>query len=721
MKRALSTLLVILILVLSACTSQASVDTANQPAAAPTAVSNQAAATAVITEAAPTPAAEEAATEEAEAQASTAGTTLNTDYENAVSLQLQLLLGTLSLRGTDLAVTEEQAAVLLPLWTTYQTLSSSMMPTPGGPDSTPQSTDTDTQAEIEAVVADIQAAMTSEQLAAITEMQITQETAMTIMEELGITMGGSQPGGGGMPPDGQAPQGTPPDGGGAMPPGGGEPPQGTPPADGEMPQGTPPADMGTPPADGGPQGTSPDGGGMVPPQVIDMLIQWLAETSGDTSAAAGAAAQNMPEGTPGGASLQLPGGASGGDSSSDYTITAVYTQDGGSETKSGERYAATNTDESAVYVINGGDLTLSDATITSSGDTSSSDASSFYGLNAAVLAASGGSITLSDSTISTSGSGANGAFATGAGSSVVLSNVTITATGGGGHGVMATNGGSITLTDVNMNTSGKNSGVIATDRGSGTINVTGGIVTASGQDSPGIYSTGIIVVTGATITATGAEAAVIEGANSINLTDTDLSSSKENKWGVMIYQSMSGDAEGTRGVFTMKGGSLAYTAASGPLFYVTNSTGVITLKGVTVIASSGTLISAAGNDRWGPSGSNGGTVIFTADGQTMAGNMTADAISSLTLTLQNGSKLTGAINAEQTAKAADLTLDGASTWNVTADSHLTCLNNAEGISGTKITNITGNGHTVTYDASSCSTLSGKSYTLTGGGYLQPAD
>jgi len=64
------------------------------------------------------------------------------------------------------------------------------------------------------------------------------------------------------------------------------------------------------------------------------------------------------------------------------------------------------------------------------------------------------------------------------------------------------------------------------------------------------------------------------------LVDTDLSSSMADKWGVMIYQSMSGDAQGTRGVFTMGGGSLANTATTGPLFYVTNSTGVITLQGV---------------------------------------------------------------------------------------------------------------------------------------------
>jgi len=149
---------------------------------------------------------------------------------------------------------------------------------------------------------------------------------------------------------------------------------------------------------------------------------------------------------------------------------------------------------------------------------------------------------------------------------------------------MATEGGSLTLTDVDMTTAGANSGAIATDRGSGTIVVTGGSATTSGQDSPAIYSTGKIIVSGALLSATGSEAAVIEGGNSIDLTGTSLSSSKE-KWGIMIYQSMSGDAEGRRGVFSMTGGALNYTPAKGPLFYVTNSTGVITLKGVSVITA----------------------------------------------------------------------------------------------------------------------------------------
>jgi hypothetical protein len=303
---------------------------------------------------------------------------------------------------------------------------------------------------------------------------------------------------------------------------------------------------------------------------------------------------------------------------------------------------------------------------------------------------------------------------------VTLSNVTIQATNDGGHGVMATNGGVVTLTNVNMTTAGKNSGVIATDRGGGTITATGGSVTASGQDSPALYSTGSLIVSDATLAATGAEAAVIEGANSIELTNCTLTSSVADKWGVMIYQSMSGDAQGTRGVFTMSGGSLAYTSATGPLFYVNNSTGIITLKDVAVTARSGILIDASANSRWGTSGSNGGNVEFTGDGQTLVGNITADNISTVALTLQNGSALTGTINTAYTAKRVSLTLDASSTWTVTADSYPTCLSDAGGISGTNITNITGNGHTVYYDAASCPALGGLTYTLNGGGTLTPA-
>ena len=395
------------------------------------------------------------------------------------------------------------------------------------------------------------------------------------------------------------------------------------------------------------------------------------------------------------------------------TYYATYTLNGGTASQANQTYTATAIDTSGVWVTNSGVLTLLNPIIGTSGNTSSTDSSSFAGLNAGLLVTSG-SATVTGGTISTTGTGANGAFTYNAGSTLSLTNTTINATGDGGHAVMATGAATLTATNVNMTTTGGSGSAVATDRGGGTITVTGGIVNTSGNNSADIYSTGNITVTGATMRSTGAETAVIEGANSITLNNTALTTTKD-KWGVMIYQSMSGDATGTKGTFTMTGGSLTSTGATGPLFYVNNSTGLINLKGVTLSAGSGVLVSAAAG-AWGTSGSNGGNVVLTADGQTMTGDMIADNISTIALTLKNSSTLTGKLT------KASINLDAASLWSVTGNSVLTSLTDSAGVSGTSLANIKGNGYTVTYDSSlsANSYLGGKTYTLTGGGTLTPA-
>jgi hypothetical protein len=622
---------------------------------------------------------------------------LNADYDGAASVELQLVVGTLKLAGTELAITTEQAAVLLPLWSQVQTLAQNM-----GPGQASSATDADTQSQVDALLEQIQAAMTDEQIQYIADLQITSESAQTIETELGITLGGGPMAGG--QSGGQnatnntSPQGQPPSDAqqgqqGQAPSGNGGQPGSQIPSGGQAPQGQ------------APSGNGNQAGGMMPPQLIQAVIAALQEISGVQAST----------GTQGAMGMQAPGDSS---ASSSVSLTGAYTLATGSETQAGQAYTSGTDDQSAILVTNDAALRLSNATVTTSGNTSSNDSSSFYGLNAAVLAANGGAIDMTDSTITTTGSGANGAFSTGSGSTVDLSSVTIDASGDGAHGVMATQGGALTMTDVDITTAGGSSSAVATDRGGGTIIVVGGKVATSGGNSAGIYSTGAISVTGGTFTSTGAEAAVIEGANSIILNDTAMLSSFAGKWGVMIYQSFSGDAQGSRGTFSATGGSLTYTPTDGPLFYVTNSTGVINLSGVALSTGSGILVRAAAGN-WGNSGSNGGTVLLTADGQILTGDMLADDISAITITLQNGSTLTGGLNAAHTAQAMNLALDAGSTWTVTADSYLTCLTDASGISGTSITNIIGNGHTVYYDASACPALSGGTYTLTSGGTLTP--
>lgn len=403
-----------------------------------------------------------------------------------------------------------------------------------------------------------------------------------------------------------------------------------------------------------------------------------------------------------------------GDTSSTTIITgtAAYTQSRGTVTKSSQTITASDTDESGVKITDSGTFALSDSMITTTGSSSSEDNSNFYGLNAGVLAESGSNITLSNTTINTSGSGANAVFATGSGSSVTLSDVTINTSADSSRGLDATLTGTINATNVNITTAGTHCAALATDRGQGAVNATGGTMTTNGVDSPGIYSTGNITVSDAKITANGSEAAVVEGKNSISLTNTILSGAK--KRGVMMYQSFSGDAEVGTSSFTMNGGSLS--AAEGPLFYATNTDTVIELKGVDATAASGTLLTASA-DSWGTTGSNGATVNFKADSQTLTGNITCDSICSITATLQNSSILKGSINTDNTAKSMALTLDSTSKWIVTGTSYLTSLTDAD----TTLANIDDNGFNIYYDSSSSanSWLKGSTYTLTDGGKLIP--
>lgn len=104
-----------------------------------------------------------------------------------------------------------------------------------------------------------------------------------------------------------------------------------------------------------------------------------------------------------------PGGNPPGGPSTSVTYYATYKLDGGTATQSGQTYSATAADTSGVWVANSGVLTLTNPTILTSGNTSSQDNSSFYGLNAGLLATSG-SASVTGGTITTSGLGANGGF-----------------------------------------------------------------------------------------------------------------------------------------------------------------------------------------------------------------------------------------------------------------------------------------------------------------------
>lgn len=436
-----------------------------------------------------------------------------------------------------------------------------------------------------------------------------------------------------------------------------------------------------------------------------------ANTSQDQSTSTN---MQAPPSIPGGQGAPDGQGGSGGyGTQAKVTGTAAYTQSGDTVTQSNQDITATEANESIIKVSDGGTYTLTNSTLTKSGgDTSSEDNSNFYGLNAGVLAEAGSQINLYGCTISTSTDGSNGVFATGEGATINVSNVTIKTTSDSSRGLDATLKGTVIGKNVTITTEGTHCAGLATDRGNGTITVDGADITTNGTDSPGIYSTGTISAANAKITATGSEAAVVEGKNSIALTDTTISGAKKN--GVMLYQSFSGDAEVGTSSFTMTNGKL--TAGTGALFYVTNTDSIISLKNVDATETSGILL-AANADRWGTTGANGGTVTLNADTQTLTGDVTGDNISNITISLKNGSILKSTINKANTAKTMAVSLDSSSVWNVTGTSYLTSLTDED----STLANIKDNGNTIYYDASASadSWLNGKTITLADGGKLTP--
>ncbi|WP_026659072.1 hypothetical protein [Butyrivibrio sp. AC2005] len=469
----------------------------------------------------------------------------------------------------------------------------------------------------------------------------------------------------GNPPDGEKPDGEAPNG---------EAPNG------EAPNGEAP---GNPPDGQAPDGEAPGN----PP---------------DGEKPDGEAPGNPPDGAPGGF-----GGTGQSSADIDYeaatTITAAVESDG-------QTYETEIADESALLISTNEEVTISNATVTKTGDSDGGDNCNFYGLNAAVLVKDGSTTTITGATITSDADGANGVFsyggnggkngADGDGTTVNISDSTITTTGDGSGGIMTTGGGVTNAKNLTIETSGRSSAAIRTDRGGGTVTVDGGEYTTNGLGSPAIYSTADITVSNATLTSTQSEGVCIEGMNSITLSDCDMTVENTNMNGnatfldsIMIYQSMSGDADSGTSTFSMSGGSL--TSKNGHVFHVTNTNAVINLSDVTIknFDSEDILMSVC-DDGWNGAGN---VATVNADNQELSGTILVGDNSELTLNLTNGSAFKGSISGEITNAKGEtvstevgtvaVSIDAESTWTLTEDTYITSFDG-------DASSVVSNGHTL---------------------------
>ena len=434
-----------------------------------------------------------------------------------------------------------------------------------------------------------------------------------------------------------------------------------------------------------------------------------------------------PDGPQGGPGNGAPGaGGPGGGAQSaptSYSSVKEFTSD---TEESGQSYTSEGTDESAVLVSNGANVTLKDFTVNrTSEDSKGGDSSSFYGVGASILVTDG-TVDLKGGTITSDADGAAGAFAYDKGT-VNISDTAITTTGNTAGGIHAAGGGTVNAENLTVHTSGESSAAIRSDRGGGTMRVKGGSYTSSGTGSPAVYCTADIEVEDAKLTAENSEAVCIEGLNSLSLTNCDLSGHiQENEqndcdWTVILYQSMSGDSEVGNAVLNMTGGSL--TSENGGLFYTTNTESTFYLNNVNITPSSNNefFLKCTGNANkrgWGQSGANGADCSFTAENQKMEGDVVWDSISNLKFKMTEGSILTGGFIQDESCAGnggsgtADLSIDATSTWIVTKDSQLSSLTNKGTIKDTegKTVTIKGSDGTVYVQGDSTYTVTVESYT-----------
>ncbi len=384
-------------------------------------------------------------------------------------------------------------------------------------------------------------------------------------------------------------------------------------------------------------------------------------------------------------------------------ITAAQTLDG-------YAFNSTTADENTILVNTTDEVTITNSTVAKTGDSDGGDNCNFYGQNAAVLVEGGSTTTLTNLTVTSDAKGANGIFSYGGngghnggdgdGTKVVIKDTTITTTGDGAGGTMTTGGGITNAYNLTVTTNGQSSAAIRTDRGGGTVYVDGGTYTSNGLGSPAIYSTAEIHVANATLVSNLSEGVCIEGLNSIELTDCDLTANNTKCNGnatfmdtIMIYQSMSGDAATGNSTFTMTGGTL--TSKNGHMFHVTNTNADIELNGVKLTNedAANVLISVC-DDGW-----NGGNnkATFNVKAQDLVGAVLVGNNSTLALNLTEGSTLEGyvdgnIVNATNQTVSTEVgtvtvTLDNNSTWTLTADSYVTEF------TGTAA-NVIANGHTL---------------------------
>ncbi|WP_110420802.1 autotransporter outer membrane beta-barrel domain-containing protein [Burkholderia vietnamiensis] len=292
-------------------------------------------------------------------------------------------------------------------------------------------------------------------------------------------------------------------------------------------------------------------------------------------------------------------------------------------------------------------------------------------------------IVLSGTQIGTTGNGADGISSTGAGTRIATDAASVVRTAGENARGIVVAGADATLaadgTTVSTTGAGAHGLVVG---GGATALLSGAKIAAAGAAADGVVAQngGRIGDTGSTLTSAAGNGATVDGGGVLALTGTTLHGATA---GLLSVDSR---ASGATSSVLVDGGSVASVA--GPAFAARGGAVDIAVRNGTVVtAGNGTLLDLA----------NGSVARFDASAVTLAGDIVSDASSTGTVSLTNGTTLTGKID------PVALNVDATSAWRITGSSVLSSLNNA--------------GLVAFAAPSGAPTAAGSYKTLTTGGYV----
>lgn len=400
---------------------------------------------------------------------------------------------------------------------------------------------------------------------------------------------------------------------------------------------------------------------------------------------------------------------------SEPDVRAVFYADGAEEKeqyRSHNALEAVESGASVVYATNGVDLYLTRMRMSKTSGSISGADHRVTGMNSVILADGGSKVMLDACDVNSHTPEADGVSSSGDGTVVTVMNGSLNMSRAGSAAVNATNKGKIEVVKANVVTYSNQSPSFYAGS-EGVVEVTEAKGDNGGQASPLFYSSsGNIKAEKCRMSAGKWTIGSVDN-GLIELNDNELKAG--SVCGFLVYGADGKDRERrSSGKLILKNNNI--TVTEGPLLFVTNAMGEISLSGNKISCRNDEIICIKA-DEWGVKGSNQGQGTIDVEKQTLKGDIYVDSISTLKLVLNKGAKLNGSITGMPSdRREVRVTMGKGSVWTVKGDVYLTDIMFEQPIEkGLK--QIKGK-HVIYYDPDLSTGLGGKEY-KTGGGVLKP--